>query len=85
MFLHIFDGLEERFQKELEVIRSQYPSSPILYTSEPLVIHWKDAIEMLKSAGYDVSTKLPKMIIFIGIIKYIMSLLIVFRQICTKI
>lgn len=54
LFRHIFDGLETRFAKELAVIREQYPSEPVQFTSEPLVLHWWDAIAMLREAGHAV-------------------------------
>jgi aspartyl-tRNA synthetase len=54
MFRHIFDGLESRFAKELEVIRSQYPSEPVKFTEQPLIIHWGDAMKMLRDAGHEV-------------------------------
>lgn len=51
MFRHIFNGLEARYGKELEIIRQQYPSEPVKFTEEPLIIHWWEAMEMLKEAG----------------------------------
>ena len=69
MFRHIFTGIEERYAKELAVIRStttyfyeyfsydylvaQYPSEPVTFTTEPLVLHWPEAISLLKAAGVD--------------------------------
>lgn len=55
LFRHIFHGLEERCKKELAVIREQYPSEPVTFTEEPLVIHWWDAIDLLRSAGQEVA------------------------------
>lgn len=54
MFRHIFNGLEQRFAKELAVIRTQYPSEPVRFTDEPLIIHWWDAIKMLREHGHEV-------------------------------
>lgn len=53
MFKHIFNGLEDRYGKEIEVIRAQYPSSPLTFTEEPCIIHWHDGIKMLNDAGHD--------------------------------
>ena len=53
MFRAIFNGLEERFPKELECIRQQYPSEPVLFTDEPLIIHWNEGMQMLIDAGHD--------------------------------
>lgn len=52
-FVHIFTGLEERFGKELEVIREQYDSEPLTFTEEPCVIHWPEAQEILNEKGFD--------------------------------
>lgn len=54
MFRTIFDGLENRYSKELQVIREQYPSEPVKFTNEPLIIHWHQAMKMLKEAGQEV-------------------------------
>jgi aspartyl-tRNA synthetase len=54
MFRHIFDGLEKRYEKELAIVRAQYPSEPVRFTDEPLILHWGDAMKMLKDAGHEV-------------------------------
>lgn len=54
LFRHIFEGLESRFGKELAVVREQYPSDPVRFTKDPLIIHWWDAIAMLREAGHEV-------------------------------
>jgi aspartyl-tRNA synthetase len=56
MFRHIFDGLEKRYARELEVIRQQYPSEPVKFTEEPLIIHWHEGMQMLREAGQEVRT-----------------------------
>jgi hypothetical protein len=43
----MFNNIEIKFKKELEVIRMQYPSSPITFTDEPLIIHWEEAMNLL--------------------------------------
>eukprot|EP00557_Chaetoceros_sp_GSL56_P007264 CAMPEP_0176488772 /NCGR_PEP_ID=MMETSP0200_2-20121128/6901_1 /TAXON_ID=947934 /ORGANISM="Chaetoceros sp., Strain GSL56" /LENGTH=600 /DNA_ID=CAMNT_0017885805 /DNA_START=303 /DNA_END=2102 /DNA_ORIENTATION=+ len=53
-FVHIFTGLEQRYAKELSVIREQYHSEPLTFTEEPCVVHWPDAQEILKEKGFDV-------------------------------
>jgi aspartyl/asparaginyl-tRNA synthetase len=52
MFKHIFEGLEKKYAKELSIVRSQYPSEPVQFTDKPLIIHWWDAIKMLREAGH---------------------------------
>mmetsp|Transcript_19859 Transcript_19859/g.28397 ORF Transcript_19859/g.28397 Transcript_19859/m.28397 type:complete len:584 (-) Transcript_19859:2172-3923(-) len=54
LFRTIFDGLEQRYSKELAVIREQYPSEPVRFTDQPLIIHWPDAMNMLTEAGHTV-------------------------------
>ncbi|KAG7363109.1 aspartate-tRNA ligase [Nitzschia inconspicua] len=54
MFKHIFNGLETRMAKELEIIRQQYQSEPVTFTEEPCVIHWPEAMEILTKEGFDI-------------------------------
>jgi len=54
MFRHIFSNLETRFAKELSVVRQQYPSDPVQFTEQPLVLHWPEAMALLKNAGIQV-------------------------------
>jgi aspartyl/asparaginyl-tRNA synthetase len=51
LFRHIFEGLEARFAKELAAVRSQYPSEPVKFTNDPLIIHWPEAIRLLREQG----------------------------------
>lgn len=53
MFKHIFNGLETIHSKELSIIRSQYFSEPVMFTNEPCVIHWPEAIDILRAKGFD--------------------------------
>jgi aspartyl/asparaginyl-tRNA synthetase len=52
MFRHIFQGLETRYSKELSVIRQQYPSEPVQFTEDPLILHWWDALQLLRDEGH---------------------------------
>lgn len=58
MFKHIFNGLESRWAKELAVIREQYHSDPIVFTDKPCVLHWPEAIQILKEKKFDVGDEL---------------------------
>ena len=53
LFQDIFIGLESRFSAELAVIRHQYPSSPVVFTEKPLIIHWQDGLKLLRSNGIE--------------------------------
>jgi len=54
MFKHIFEGLETRYGKEMDVIRAQYFSEPVEFTEDPCIVHWEDGIKMIEDAGFDV-------------------------------
>lgn len=54
LFRHIFEGLESRFAKELRIVRQQYPSQPVQFTADPLILHWPEAIQLLREAGHPV-------------------------------
>ena len=58
MFKHIFNGLETRWSKELEIIREQYVSEPVTFTDEPCLIHWPEAMSILKENGFDMGDEL---------------------------
>ena len=67
LFHYIFDGLNERFHRELVTISQQYPYEPLRYTRPPLRITFREGITMLKEAGFheadydeDISTPLEK-------------------------
>lgn len=55
LFKHIFTGLEKKYSKEIEMVRQQFPSEPLQFTEEPLILHWEDAMKMLQDAGHEVS------------------------------
>lgn len=56
MFLHVFDGLNARCKKELEIISQQYPFEPLRYSSEgALRLSYQEGIRLLQSRGHDVS------------------------------
>jgi aspartyl-tRNA synthetase len=55
MFKYIFNGLETRYKKELEIIREQYTSEPVTFTDEPCIIHWDEAMDILQNQlKYDI-------------------------------
>eukprot|EP00965_Chrysotila_dentata_P035579 1184086-Pleurochrysis_carterae.AAC.2 len=55
MFTSLFDGLESRCTLELAAVRTQYPSAAPRLTAEPCVVHWEEAMDMLRDAGESVS------------------------------
>jgi hypothetical protein len=36
--------------------RAQYPSEPVQFTDNPLILHWGEGMQMLLDAGHEVST-----------------------------
>jgi aspartyl-tRNA synthetase len=54
LFKHIFQGLETRHARELTVIREQYASEPVLFTDEPCILHWPEAMAILQEQGFDI-------------------------------
>ncbi len=53
LFIHIFDGLNERFRHELQIISQQYPFEPLQYLRSSLRITFREGIDMLKAAGIE--------------------------------
>lgn len=49
----VFERLEKEHQVELAAVRRMYPSEPPVLPADgkPCVVHWPDAIQMLKDAG----------------------------------
>ncbi|KAK8619843.1 hypothetical protein V6N13_066345 [Hibiscus sabdariffa] len=54
LFVTIFDVLNERCQKELEAIGSQYPFKPLKYKPKTLRLTFEEGVQMLKDAGVEV-------------------------------
>lgn len=58
VFKHIFNGLESRYASELATIRKQYHSTPVKFTSEPCIVHWPEAMQLLKEEGCEIEDEL---------------------------
>ena len=41
--------------------RAQYPSDPVQFTADPLILHWGEGMQMLKDAGHEVRHSLDMM------------------------
>jgi aspartyl/asparaginyl-tRNA synthetase len=56
MFLYIFKGLDERFAKEIAIVRKQYPVEEFKFPEpgKTLRLNFTDGIKMLQEAGKDV-------------------------------
>lgn len=54
MFVYIFKGLEERYAKEIEVVRRQYPSEKFMYLPKCLRLNFPDAVKLLRENGIEI-------------------------------
>ena len=52
LFNYIFDGLNEKYKDELNIINNQYPFEPIVYKKEALKLHFKEGVKLLEENGY---------------------------------
>ncbi|EEB06158.1 cytoplasmic aspartate-tRNA ligase Drs1 [Schizosaccharomyces japonicus yFS275] len=53
LFLHIFRVLKTEYSEQVAIVRRQYPSEDFLIPDQaPLRFHFKEAIALLKGAGY---------------------------------
>lgn len=48
LFNFIFDGITERYSREVEIVGAQYPIAPMKYLRNPLRISYAEGIAMLK-------------------------------------
>lgn len=51
MLAFLFNGIETRYARELEVIGQQYPFEPFVCKTPVVKLHFKDGVNMLKEAG----------------------------------
>ncbi|KAJ1680424.1 aspartate--tRNA ligase dps1 [Spiromyces aspiralis] len=54
LFIYIFKNLEQRWAHELQTIRRQYPSEPIRYKEERVVLTFPEAIKFLRDSGVEI-------------------------------
>ncbi|MDA9080600.1 hypothetical protein N9M16_04140 [Candidatus Dependentiae bacterium] len=53
LFLHMFDGLNERFAHELKVVSQQFPYEPLKYLRPSLRLEFPEGIRMLQEHGVE--------------------------------
>jgi aspartyl-tRNA synthetase len=51
LFIHIFDGLNERCKKELEAVRAQHPFEDLKYLRPTLKLTYAEGCSLLREAG----------------------------------
>jgi len=52
MLIFLFNGIETRYKKELDVIKQQYPFEDFKCKSPIVNFHFKDGVALLKEAGF---------------------------------
>jgi len=66
LLVHIFNGLETKYKKELDMIKAQYPFEDFKIKTPVVKLHFKDGVKMLEEAGIkqgaleDLSTETEK-------------------------
>lgn len=55
LFMFIFRELPKRYATEIETVRRQFPTDEFLVPDEPLRLDFKEGIQMLRDAGYEVN------------------------------
>lgn len=54
LFMFIFKELPKRYGAEIATVRRQFPAEDFLVPEAPVCLHFKEAIQMLRDAGYEV-------------------------------
>jgi len=54
LFIHIFKGLRDDHQTEIQTVNKQFPCEPFKFLEPALVLKFPDAIKMLREAGVEV-------------------------------
>lgn len=54
LFLFIFKELPRRYANEIATVRRQFPCEEFLVPAEPVNLHFSEAVELLRGAGYEV-------------------------------
>ena len=54
LFVGIFEALQTRFKKELEIVGTQYPFEPLQFLKPSLRIDFTEGIELLRGAGHQI-------------------------------
>ena len=53
LFIHIFKGIETKYAKELEVIKTQFPFEPFQYKTPVLRLKYPEAVALLRENGVE--------------------------------
>lgn len=55
MLKSIFKGLQEKYGKEIDLIRRQFPSEAFTWKEETVVLQFPEAVKLLREAGREVA------------------------------
>jgi len=53
LMAHLFNGIETRYKKELDIIKEQYPFEDFKCKTPVVKIHFKEAVKMLHEEGVE--------------------------------
>jgi len=53
LFISIFKGLRDEYQKEIETVRNQYPSEAFKFLEPALILQYPEAVKMLNDEGIE--------------------------------
>lgn len=51
LFFFIFEGLNQRFSNELNIVANQYPFEPLKFSKKSVRLDFKEGVDLLKQAG----------------------------------
>ncbi|KAI9597328.1 hypothetical protein BDF19DRAFT_434721 [Syncephalis fuscata] len=55
LFVFIFDGLNQRYAREIGVVNRQHPFEPLQYLPKTLCLTYPEGVAMLRESGYEIS------------------------------
>eukprot|EP01117_Protostelium_nocturnum_P006135 TRINITY_DN2209_c0_g1_i2.p1 TRINITY_DN2209_c0_g1~~TRINITY_DN2209_c0_g1_i2.p1 ORF type:complete len:581 (-),score=160.40 TRINITY_DN2209_c0_g1_i2:59-1801(-) len=54
LFIFIFEGMESRYGKQLDIVREQFPFEPLKFKKPTLRLEYPEAVKMLRDAGVEI-------------------------------
>jgi len=53
MFTQIFQGLRDNYAEDIAIVNKQFPAEPFKFLDPPLVLNFKEGVQMLREAGVE--------------------------------
>lgn len=57
LFKFLFDGLNREYAEEIAVVKKEYNVTPLVYSGEPVIIDYPEAVALLAAAGTEQSVE----------------------------